>query len=193
MTPELFPSPHDRQRLLQLARRGLEARVRREPAPSEDLGGALDLLLGAFVSIHHHGELRGCLGRLERDTPLGRTVLHLAQAVSDSDPRFQPVLPPELAGMAIEISVLEPEREVTDVSEIEVGTHGLIVARGRRRGLLLPQVPVEHGWNLDVFLEHACLKAGLERHAWREDARLFVFEAQVFSDEGSAAAPRLGA
>ena len=172
----------EREKLLRLARRSLEARVRGQTAPEVEHGGVFDDLFGAFVTIHRHGELRGCLGRIEGDAPLGEVVRHLAQAVGDSDPRFQPVAPNELSELAIEISVLTPEHEVSNVSEIEVGRHGLIVERGHRRGLLLPQVAVEHGWTRDAFLEHVCLKAGLPRTAWREGARLFVFEAEVFAE-----------
>jgi AmmeMemoRadiSam system protein A len=156
--------------------------VRGEPAVEPDRGGALDLPFGAFVTIFHAGELRGCLGRVEPDTPLGDAVSHLACVVSDSDPRFAPVRPDELPDITIEISVLTPERELTDVAEIEVGRHGLIVEHGRHRGLLLPQVPVEHGWDREAFLEHTCLKAGLERHAWKRGVRLYVFEAEVFGE-----------
>jgi uncharacterized protein (TIGR00296 family) len=85
-------------------------------------------------------------------------VFQLAQAVADSDPRFDKVTVAELPEIGFEISVLTREREVTSVDEIEVGRHGLIVERGSSRGLLLPQVPVEHGWDRDTFLDHACLK-----------------------------------
>lgn len=172
----------ERERLLRLARRSLEARVRSEPEPDVERGGVMDDLFGAFVTIHLRGELRGCLGRIEGDVPLGEVVRHLAQAVSDSDPRFQPVAPHELPELEIEISVLTPEREVSAVSDIEVGRHGLIVERGHRRGLLLPQVAVEHGWTREAFLEHTCLKAGLPRTAWRQGARLFMFEAEIFGE-----------
>jgi len=172
----------EREKLLRLARRSIEAHVRGQTAPEVEHGGLFDDLFGAFVTIHRQGELRGCLGRLEGDAPLGEVVRQLAQAVSDSDPRFQPVAPGELSELTIEISVLTPEHEVADVSEIEIGRHGLIVERGRRRGLLLPQVAVEHAWTRDMFLEHACVKAGLPRTAWREGARLFVFEAEVFAE-----------
>lgn len=183
-------SESDRAQLLDLARRALDARVRGNAPPPPVSGGALDRLLGAFVSLHHHGELRGCLGRLERDAPLGRTVLDLAQAVSDSDPRFSRVRVDELGGLVIEISVLEPEREIADEAAIDVGVHGLIVVHGRRHGLLLPQVAVEHRWDRETFLEHTCLKAGLGRHAWREGARLFVFKAEVFSESSRDTRPR---
>jgi len=85
----------------------------------------------------------------------------------------------------LEISVLTPEREIQSVEEIEVGTHGLIVEQGTNRGLLLPQVPGEHGWDREAFLDHACLKAGLAADAWRRGARLFVFEAQIFGERSS--------
>lgn len=179
-------SSEDRQKLLKLARHALEAHVRREPPPALERGGAFDEPLGAFVSIHHDHELRGCLGRLDVNAPLAETVADLAAVVSDSDPRFEPVSPAELPGLEVEISVLTPEREIVSIDEIEVGRHGLIVERGYRRGLLLPQVATERGWDAETFLAHTCLKAGLPEDAWRRGARILVFEAQVFS-EGSPA------
>lgn len=172
----------DRERLLRLARRCLEARVRREPPPPVDRGGGLDQLMGVFVSIHTAGDLRGCLGRLGTDHPVAENVSHLAAVVCDSDPRFLPLRAFELATTDIEISALTPEEEVRDISEIEVGRHGLIVEQGHHRGLLLPQVATEHQWDREAFLEHTCLKAGLPRDAWRRGARIFKFEAEVFSE-----------
>lgn len=175
-------TPDDGGRLLRLARRCLEARVRREPPPAIERGGGLDHQMGAFVTIHTRGELRGCLGRLETDQSVADHVWHLAAMVSESDPRFTPLLAFELRETAIEISVLTPEREVRDVSEIDVGRHGLIVDDGRRRGLLLPQVATEQGWDRDTFIEHTCLKAGLPPDAWRLGARIFTFEALIFRE-----------
>ncbi len=176
--------------MLVLARESLEARVRRLASPPPDLDPPLDLPCGAFISLHRGRELRGCLGRITGDLALGRVVADLAQAVADSDPRFPPVAASELAALSIEISVLTPEREV-QAAGIEVGRHGLIVERGRRRGLLLPQVAAERGWNATMFLEHTCLKAGLPPDAWREpDTRLSVFEAQVFGEHAAAAPER---
>jgi uncharacterized protein len=151
--------PDDRRRLLALARQTLEARVRRMPLPAPPDGGVFDLPCGAFVSIHKNGALRGCLGRLE------------PQPLSGND-------------IALEISVLTPERESRSIDEIEVGRLGLIVEQGYRRGLLLPQVPIEHHWDRATFLEHTCLKAGLPRNAWQHGARLLVFEAEVFGEDG---------
>jgi AmmeMemoRadiSam system protein A len=176
-------SPDDCLRLLRLARRCLEARVRRQLAPPVERGGGLDARMGAFVTIHTRGELRGCLGRLETDRPIAEVVADLAAVVSDSDPRFRPLALSELDVTDIEISALSPEEVVVDASAIEVGRHGLIVARGHRRGLLLPQVAVEHGWTRETFLSQTCIKAGLPPDAWRSDATIFTFEAQVFGEK----------
>jgi AmmeMemoRadiSam system protein A len=183
-------SEHDQTTLLTLARSALEARVTGRRAPVVEPAGVLALHRGAFVTIHRLGNLRGCLGRLTIDLPLGQTIVHLAGLVSDSDPRFPPVAPHELAELEIEISVLTPEREIASIDEIEVGRHGLIVEDDGHRGLLLPQVAIEHGWNRETFLEHTCLKAGLPGDAWKQGARkprarVLVFEADVFSEDRS--------
>jgi len=173
----------DRTRLLHLARQCLESRVRREPPPLVQRGGGLDAAMGAFVTIHTMGELRGCLGRLETDRSIAENVAYLAAVVSDSDPRFSPLRASELPYTDIEISALTPEEEVGEISEIQIGRHGLIVEEGCHRGLLLPQVATEHAWDRDTFLGHTCLKAGLPIDAWRHGARIFKFEAQVFGEK----------
>jgi AmmeMemoRadiSam system protein A len=175
-------SETDQRRLLALARRAFDARVRRELSREADSGGALDWPRGAFVTIHCRGDLRGCLGRIEPDAPLAATVAQLAAVVADSDPRFNPVSPAELEDIELEISVLTPEREIDAIEEIEIGRHGLIVEQRGRRGLLLPQVAVEHNWDRETFVAHTCLKAGLPADAWRHGARILVFEAQVFAE-----------
>ena len=174
----------DQRRLLSLARRALEARVRRDDRPAID--APLDLASGAFVTIFHAGELRGCLGRLNANLPIAQLVVELAQSVADSDPRFDRVTPGELQHITFEISVLTPEREVESADAIEVGRHGLIVEHGRNRGLLLPQVPTEHDWDRYTFLDHTCLKAGLLPGAWRRGARVFIFEAEIFGERPPA-------
>jgi len=175
-------SSDDQRRLIDLAHRALEARVRHADLPEIDGALAPDVRHGAFVSIFHDGALRGCLGRLNSQLPIARLVAQLAQAVADSDPRFDRVTLQELAGISLEISVLTHEREIESVDEIEIGKHGLIVEHGTSRGLLLPQVAEEHGWDRDTFLDHTCLKAGLGADAWRRGARIFVFEAEVFGE-----------
>jgi AmmeMemoRadiSam system protein A len=175
---------NDQRRLLALARQALEARVRRLPRPPVDVRAPLDTPRGAFVSIHRGVDLRGCLGRVDGDRAVGDVVAYLAEAVSDSDPRFEPVIADELAQLRIEISVLTPQREGR-ADDIQVGRHGLIVEHCGRRGLLLPQVAIEHGWDAETFLRYTCVKAGVPPDAWRSDARLFLFEAQVFGEPGA--------
>ena len=171
----------DEQRhLLAVAREALIARVSGFP-PTLTASGPL-LLRGAFVSIHHHGRLRGCLGRIETAEPLAATISALAAAVADSDRRFAPVRASELDGIEIEISVLTPARPIQNIDEIVVGRHGVLVERGTRRGLLLPQVATEHAWDAAAFVAHTCLKAGLPADAWQHGAQVLVFEAQVFGE-----------
>jgi AmmeMemoRadiSam system protein A len=174
-------SADEQRRLLDLARRALEAKVRGTTPPAVETD-ADDPRRGAFVSIFRRGELRGCLGRVTSNLPIRRIVFQLAQAVADSDPRFDSVTTAELGEIGLEISILTSEREITSVDEIEVGRHGLIVEHGANRGLLLPQVPTEQGWDRDTFLDHTCLKAGLDAGAWRRGVRIFIFEAQVFGE-----------
>ena len=168
--------------LLAIARAALEARVRGTRVPESGSHRESEPGQGAFVTIFCKGELRGCLGRVTSDWALPELVRHLAQEVADSDPRFTPVAPHELNDIALEVSVLTPEREVQSIDEIELGRHGLIVEQGSRKGLLLPQVPTEHDWDRETFVSQTCLKAGLPADAWRHGARLLVFEAQVFGE-----------
>jgi|ERR1051325_8709150 AmmeMemoRadiSam system protein A len=170
----------DQPLLLSVAWQALEARVAGLGTPEVQCVGPLALRCGAFVSIHKGSDLRGCLGRLSADWALGRTLAHLGGAVADRDPRFPPVTVSELPLLQIEISLLTPERPVASLEEIEIGRHGLIVEHGYARGLLLPQVATDHQWDRTTFLEHACIKAGLPRDAWKTGARIHIFEAHVF-------------
>jgi AmmeMemoRadiSam system protein A len=173
----------DQERLLAIARRSLDARVRGLGEPLLDSGTPLDARRGAFVSIHRGRQLRGCLGRLDSNWAICRVIARLAQQLSDSDPRFDPVRIDELTQLHIEISILTPGCEVRAVGDIEIGRHGLIVEKGFHRGLLLPQVATQYGWDAAAFLEHTSLKAGLGRDEWR-DGRVMSFEAQVFAEPG---------
>jgi len=177
----------DEKPLLAIARQALEARVAGDRAPEVLCIGPLALRCGAFVSIHNGGELRGCLGRLSPSSPLGATLVSLGGALADSDPRFPPVSQQELPLLQMEISLLAPERVISSIDELTVGRHGVMVEHGRSRGLLLPQVATEFGWDRETFLEHACVKAGLARDAWRTRARILVFEARVFAERAPAA------
>jgi AmmeMemoRadiSam system protein A len=139
--------------LLRVARAAMEAAVTRQRAPQAPDGVAVDAF-GVFVTIHHHGELRGCLGSLDCRAEIVPSIIRLAAAVTREDYRFSPLQPHELAGTAIDLSLLTIPEPVEDVAGIEIGRHGLIVEKGNRRGLLLPQVAPEHGWDRDAFLAH---------------------------------------
>jgi AmmeMemoRadiSam system protein A len=173
----------ERRALLQLARNAILAHLTRGPAPTIGTGAAASRL-GAFVSIHVRGELRGCIGCPQPDRTLGETVARCAVSAASEDPRFPPLMLSELPDAQIEISVLGPIEPVKDpASEIVVGRHGLIVSRGYCKGLLLPQVATEHDWDRETFLSHTCLKAGLRPDAWRTGARISRFEAEVFAEQ----------
>jgi AmmeMemoRadiSam system protein A len=183
VTRALLTAGEQRQ-LLTIAREALVARVSGFPPPVDASGPRI--ITGAFVTIHHRGDLRGCLGRVEVAAPLVDTVGALAAAAADSDPRFAPVRPDELDGIAIEISVLSTPVPLDAIEQVVVGRHGLMVERGSRRGLLLPQVATEHGWDAATFAAHTCLKAGLSADAWQHGARLLMFEAQVFGEAAAS-------
>jgi len=137
---------------------------------------------GAFVTLASQGHLRGCIGYVAPLFPLYKTVIDCAISAATEDPRFEPLKLEELERTEIEISVLSPLDEVKDIQQIEVGTHGLIVSLKGKRGLLLPQVPIEYGWDRERFLQETCRKAGLSLDAWKEGARIQCFTAFVFRE-----------
>lgn len=173
--------PAERQQLLAIARRALEARVRGERAPSLPPHPSR-ATSGVFVTIHCDGALRGCLGTVAADDDLSQVVARLAADVATEDFRFPRLQPSELARTTIDLSLLTPAEVVRDPETIEVGRDGLIVEQGNRRGLLLPQVPVEHEWDRETFLNQTCVKAGLPSSAWRQGATVLKFQAEVFGD-----------
>ncbi len=135
---------------------------------------------GAFVTLKKNGELRGCIGYIEPVFPLYDTVIRTAVFAATQDQRFPPVTRQELADLDYEISVLTTPQKIDNPNLVEVGRHGLIVSRGDSRGLLLPQVAVENGWDRETFLCQTCVKAGLPSDAWKKGAEIFTFEAIVF-------------
>lgn len=138
---------------------------------------------GAFVTLHRDGQLRGCIGTLQETQPLYKVVQEMTVAAASRDGRFEPVRAEEVDDIDIEISVLGGRHRVGGPDEIEVGRHGLCLTKAFHRGLLLPQVAVEHGWDAQTFLDHVCLKAGLPPGSWRApDAVVEVFTAQVFGE-----------
>jgi len=172
--------------LLRLARRSIESSFAGTDIAELDPGTGHVLLgesRGTFVTLKKGPNLRGCIGQIESELPLWQTVARMAREAAFSDPRFEALTSAELDSVSIEVSVLTPVEEIDDPETVEVGRHGLIVENGYNRGLLLPQVPVEWGWDRYTFLEQTCKKAGLPASAWRDPAtRLFVFSAEVVSE-----------
>lgn len=177
-------SKGEKRALLNVARRAIEESVTHdgslEVAP-EDYPEALRRERGVFVTLKKDGKLRGCMGYIAAVKPLVRAVADMAVRAACKDPRFQPVKQDDIPELSIQISVLSPFREVNDPEAIEVGKHGLMIVKGRRSGLLLPQVATEQGWDRQEFLEYTCRKAGLPPDAW-EEAKLFSFTAKVFGE-----------
>jgi AmmeMemoRadiSam system protein A len=136
---------------------------------------------GAFTTIYFQGLLRGCVGYVFPVTSVYRTVAETARAAAFEDTRFSPVTLAEAPELEVSLSILSPLKAIRP-EEIEIGHHGLVVTQGGRRGLLLPQVPVEHQWDRVTFLEQTCRKAGLPLDAWQKGATLEAFTAEVFGD-----------
>jgi uncharacterized protein len=168
----------ERTALLDLARAAVRAAAFGAPPPDlpADLPPRLCDPAGAFVSLHDAaGELRGCIGSVELDGPLGDLVVRMAVAAATRDPRFAPVGPDELDGLRVEISVLSPMRPVMP-DDIDPAVHGVCIRLGRRHAVLLPQVAAERGWDRETLLAHLCEKASLPATAWRTPAAaLFAF------------------
>jgi len=175
-------SDTDRRLLLQLARDAIVAHVIGAAAPATSVCPHANEPGAAFVTLHRHGELRGCIGHIEADEPLGRVIARGAVAAASADPRFPPVGASELPELEIELSLLGPLEPVMTPDDIEVGRDGLVVELGRHRGLLLPQVAPEWGWDRMMFLAQTCHKAGLPRDAWKQGATVWRFEAEVFGE-----------
>ena len=137
---------------------------------------------GAFVSLHKHGRLRGCIGHFGEDVPLHETVARMARAAAFEDPRFMPVTRDELADIDIEISVLTPMRRIQSLDEFELHRHGIYIRKGYRSGTFLPQVADEVNWTKEEFVSHCAQdKAGIGWDGWKDkDAELYVYEAIVF-------------
>lgn len=137
---------------------------------------------GAFVTLKKRGQLRGCIGFIDPVLPLYQTVIQAAIYAATRDNRFPEVSSSELDKIHIEISVLTLPQKISDPNQIKVGKHGLIISKDNKKGLLLPQVPVENYWSRKGFLQNVCLKAGLPENAWKTGAEIFVFEALVFDE-----------
>ncbi len=181
-----YLTDEEKNSLLRIARDAVEEQVGLRRGLSAE-AETPTLRAGAFVTLHRHGKLRGCIGNFDTSIPVAEQVQQMAVAAATRDPRFSPLTQGELEGLDIEISVLTPPRKIRDVSEITIGEHGLIISQGYRRGVLLPQVATEQGWDRETFLAHTCLKAGLPPDAWKDTRTIIeVFSAIVFGENERA-------
>jgi AmmeMemoRadiSam system protein A len=174
-------SADERRILLRLAHDSVESLVLEHVPSQEKPGPHLEEPRGVFTTLYLQGKLRGCVGYVAPVLPLHRAVFETARAAASQDTRFSPVTPEEVRDLQVSLSILSPLRPI-EAGQLEIGRHGLVVTSGARRGLLLPQVPAEHGWNREEFLEQTCRKAGLYPDAWKSGATLEAFTAEVFGD-----------
>lgn len=168
--------------LLSLGHRSIETALAEQPIDPTPPTAHLAEPRGAFTTLHLGGELRGCIGYVLPVGSLYHTVLETARAAAFDDPRFQPVTEDEAPYLKLEISVLSVPQPMR-AEDVVVGRHGLIISAGARRGLLLPQVPLEWDWERETFLAQTCLKAGLAADAWKRGAEIQGFTAEVFGEE----------
>jgi AmmeMemoRadiSam system protein B/AmmeMemoRadiSam system protein A len=191
---QLSLSQSEKDALMKIAKQSVFYAVKERKMFQCSSGGMakLEQDRGAFVTLKERGELRGCIGYVAPMKSLCMTVRDVAAAAAVDDPRFRPVELRELPQLEYEISVLSPLRRVTEIRQIKVGEHGLVVRKGDHEGLLLPQVPVEQHWDRLTFLEQTCAKAGLPPNAWKdEETDIFMFTALVFGDHTPPAPPNL--
>jgi AmmeMemoRadiSam system protein A/AmmeMemoRadiSam system protein B len=174
-------SDAERVELLTLVRRAVEAAVRGEEFMPEQVEGPRLAAPGAaFVTIEKHRKLRGGVGQVQASGPLYRSAIRSARSAAMKDNRFPPVSVDELDELTYEVSVLSPLVPVLDTGDIELGVHGLYLKLAGHRGMLLPQVPVEQGWDLDGYLRQISLRAGLPPDAWkRRAARMWTFTTEI--------------
>lgn len=182
MTQQL--SDHDKRVLLGIARTTIERLLRREATtPEGHSEPTLNSDRGCFVTIHQHGHLRGCIGNFQPRQPLYKSIVEMAIAAASKDPRFPPLQRADLASISLEISVLTPLEKITSVDEIVVGRDGIYLEHGYHRGVLLPQVATEYGWDRDTFLQQTCHKAGLPLDAWKSpETTIYHFSAEIFNE-----------
>ena len=173
----------EKKLLLETAREVITAELERRKPTLPEPSGVLKEACGAFVTLHRKGSLRGCIGHIVARLPLFKTIESMAKSSAFGDPRFSPVTAEELEEIDIEISVLSPLWTASGPEEVETGIHGIFITRGFRSGVLLPQVPVEQGWDRDEYLTHGCYKAGLPGDAWKDPAtKIELFTAIVFGE-----------
>jgi AmmeMemoRadiSam system protein A len=166
---------------LRLAHESISYALDSRDLPFEPPSPHLAEARGVFTTLHLAGKLRGCVGYVQPTSSVYRAVAETARAAAFGDNRFSPVTREEALSLKIELSVLSPPQPIQP-EDIEVGHHGLLISQHGRRGLLLPQVAVEHHWDRRTFLDQTCLKAGLASDAWQKGALIEAFTAEIFGD-----------
>lgn len=173
----------EQKELLKIARDTITSYVASGKTPSlETASKGLNLESGCFVTIKQQKQLRGCIGNFVSDRPLYKLVQEMAVSAATRDPRFYPMKTNDLEDFELEISVLSPLSKAASIEEIQVGIHGIYIVKGSYRGVLLPQVATDYGWDRDEFLRHTCIKAGLPENAWQGECDIYIFSAQVFGE-----------
>jgi len=175
-------SPEERNQLLRLAHESILSALENREIPPDPPTPHFAERRGAFTSLYIHGRLRGCVGYVLPVSSVYRAVADTARAAAFQDIRFHPVTISEARDLRIELSILSSPQPIK-AEEIEIGQHGLLISMGGYRCLLLPQVPVEHHWDRETFLEQTCRKAGLPGDAWKKEANIEAFTAEVFGDK----------
>src|SRR5579864_683941 len=175
-------SAEERALLLRLAHESIVSALEDRELPLDPPSPHLAEPRGAFTTLHLRGELRGCVGYVMAKFSVYRTVAETARAAAFDDNRFPPVALREARELQVELSILSMPAPIR-AEELEIGRHGLLVSLHGNRGLLLPQVPVEHNWDRVTFLEQTCRKAGLPRDAWEKGAAIEAFTAEVFGEK----------
>jgi hypothetical protein len=181
---KILISDDGKKELLIIARRSIEEYIKHRRIPEFKIKNKeIFNKRGVFVTLKKNGILRGCIGIIKPVFPLYKAVIRSAISSAFNDPRFLPLSKNEIKDIDIEISALSPLRRVEDVSEIKVGTHGILIEKGPHRGILLPQVAVEYRWDRDRFLEATCRKAGLPKDAWKKGGQIYIFTADIFNED----------
>jgi AmmeMemoRadiSam system protein A len=176
-------SNEDRILLLNLAHESILAALEHRQISLEAPSPHLAEQRGVFTSLHHRGNLRGCVGYVLPVSSLYRAVAETARAAAFDDTRFPPLIREEIPDLRVELSILSAPQPIS-AEALEVGRHGLLITMHGNRGLLLPQVAVEHGWDRTTFLEQTCRKACLPLDAWQKGATIEAFTAEVFAEQG---------
>ena len=175
-------SSEERTLLVQLAHQSILSALEEKQLPLDPPTPHLAEPRGAFTSLYLYGELRGCVGYVMPVSSVYHAVIDTARAAAFEDSRFYPVTIDEARHLEIELSILSPPHPIS-AEDVEIGRHGLLISMAGHRGLLLPQVPVEHQWDRVTFLEQTCRKAGLPLDTWQKGAAIEAFTAEVFGDK----------